>query len=263
MSKLNGKIVKAVRVSDTDLGRVVGQSLRRLRELAGLTQNELAVRLNVGQGAVSKIEHRGDVQISSLQKYVEALGATLRIDASFSAEALKAAKFENAFDADIHDEDQLVFPIFGDDLFRPKRDVVLSIRPLYSEKIFQGRKTVELRRRFPMSAPRGTTVFIYSTSPVRAMVGSAEIEEVMRLPIVEIWKQFGKSAQIDRVDFDHYFAGLDEGFALKISNARSFARPVDLSELRRRFGFEPPQSFLYATPILRMALQDEYSDVSN
>jgi len=83
MPKLNGNIVKAIRVKDSDLGRVVGQSLRALRELAGFTQGDLAKRLEVGQAAVSKIEHRGDVQISSLKKYVEALGATLRIDAAF------------------------------------------------------------------------------------------------------------------------------------------------------------------------------------
>ena len=73
MRKLSGKIVKAIRVKDSDLGRIVGQSLRALRELAGLTQTDLAARLAVGQAAVSKIENRGDVQISSLKKYVEAL----------------------------------------------------------------------------------------------------------------------------------------------------------------------------------------------
>jgi predicted transcriptional regulator len=263
MSKLNRKIVKAVRVKNTDLGRVVGESLKRLRELAGLTQNEIAVRLDVGQAAVSKIEHRGDVQISSLQKYVEALGATLRIEAAFSSDALTTLKLSEAFDPDLQDEDQLVFPIFGDEFFRSKKDVVLSVRPLYSEKIILGKKTVELRRRFPVSSPRGTIAYIYSTSPVRAMVGSVEIEGVHKLPIPEIWKKFGKMAQIDRNDFDGYFSGLEVGFALKFRNVRPFIRPIDLSELRKRFGFEPPQSFLYASPVLRTALQDEYSNVSH
>src|SRR6266851_9361133 len=40
MPKLNGKIIKAVRVKNTDLGRVVGESLKKLRELAGFTQSE-------------------------------------------------------------------------------------------------------------------------------------------------------------------------------------------------------------------------------
>lgn len=263
MPKLRGQMVKAVRVQDSELGRVVGDSLRTLRELAGLTQHELAERLNVGQAAVSKIEHRGDVQISSLQKYVRALGATLRVDAAFSADALPDLSLTSAFDHRLEDDNQLVFPIFGDDHFEPRRDVVLSVRPNYSDKIIKGKKTIELRRRFPVTAPRGTIAYIYSTTPVQAMIGSAEIAEVLKLPVPEIWQKFGKMAQIERNSFDHYFTGLKDGFALKFINVREFSRSIELPELRRRFGFEPPQSFLYATPLLCTALQNEYSDVSD
>ncbi len=263
MSKLKGKVVRAFRVKDTDLGRLVGQSLRKLREIAGLTQTDLAERLNVGQASISKIEHRGDVQISSLQKYVEALGATLHIEAAFSPSSRRDFRLEGVFEREIGDEDQLVFPIFGDDLFRPTKDVVLSVHPQYSDKIFKGIKTVELRRRFPVAAPRGITAYIYSTSPVRAMVGSTEIKDVIKLPVADIWKKFGSKAQISRSDFDKYFSGLQEGFALTMTNPKSFTRPIDLAELRERFGFEPPQSFLYATRVLRMALKDEYPNLSN
>jgi predicted transcriptional regulator len=263
MARTERKIIDAVRVKDSDFGRLVGQSLKSLRELAGLTQSDLAARLEVGQAAISKIENRGDVHISSLKKYVEALGAALRIDAALDPDSWATRHLEGAFDVDFTNDDQLVFPIFGDELFRPKRDVVLSVRPLYSDKIFEGKKTVELRRRFPLSAPRGTVAYIYSTSPIRAMVGSTEIESVNKLPVMEIWKKFGKRAQISKSDFYTYFEGLTDGFALTISNARSFSRPIDLAELRDRFGFEPPQSFLYATPDLRTALRHEYTSVSD
>lgn len=262
MSRRKGKVFQAARVHNGGLGRLVGQSLRKLRELAGLTQTDLAQRLKVGQASISKIEHRGDVQISSLQKYVEGLGAKLRIEAAFAASSAKDMRFRGVFDHE-SDENQLVFPIFGDDQFRPIRDVVLSVHPHHSDKIIRGLKTVELRRRFPVAAPRGITAYIYSTSPVRAMVGSTEITNVIKLPLGGLWKKFGKMAQIDRSDFEEYFSGLKEGFALQIANARSFARPIYLSELRERFGFEPPQSFLYATPILRTALENEYSNVSH
>jgi predicted transcriptional regulator len=191
------------------------------------------------------------------------LGAQLRIDATFPDDADVASKLKDVFDTEIADENQLVFPIFGDDLFRSQRDVVLSIRPQHSDKIFQGKKTVELRRRFPVSAPRGTIAYIYCTSPVRAMIGRAEITDIIKLPIADIWRKYGNSASIDKTEFDSYFDGLDEGFALKFANAQHLPRQLDLSELRERFGFEPPQSFLYATPVLRRALRDEYSGVSH
>jgi predicted transcriptional regulator/DNA-binding XRE family transcriptional regulator len=263
MPKRAGRVIKAIRVQNSDLGRIVGRSLKTLRELVGITQSELAKRLQVGQASISKIESRGDVQISSLQKYVHAIGATLHVEAAFSAEALCDLPFDIAFDHDFQDDDQLVFPIFGDEIFKPKRDVVLSVRPSFSDKIMEGIKTIELRRRFPVSAPSGTVAYIYSTSPVQAMVGSAEIAKVIKLPVAAIWKRFGKMAQIERDSFDEYFSGLEQGFALKFANVRPFTRPIDLSELRKRFGFEPPQSFLYATPLLRTALQDEYSNVSD
>lgn len=261
MSTLKGKVIRAVQVEGTDAGRVLGRSLRSLRELAGLTQAEMARLLNIGQASISKMEHRGDVHILSLQRYVEALGGQLRIDAAFPSDHQITSKFATAFEQG-GDDNQFVFPIFGDDLFKPQRDVVLSIRPKYTDKIMDGKKTVELRRRFPVSAPRGTVAYIYSTSPVQALVGRAEISNVMKLPVPDIWKRFGKMASIRRSDFDGYFSGLDEGFALIFANARPLERRLELPELRSRFGFEPPQSFVYATPVLRKALQDEFPNVS-
>jgi predicted transcriptional regulator/DNA-binding XRE family transcriptional regulator len=261
MNKPTTQVVNAIRTGDGEAGRVVGHSLKDLRELLGLTQAEMARRLDVPQSGITNIETAGDVPISSLAKYVEALGAKLNIAAVFPSNELSVAHLKDVFDRDTYDDDQLCFSIFGDDLFRPHRDVVLSIRPEYSHKIIAGKKTVELRRRFPLSAPRGTVAYIYSTSPDQAMVGRAEIAGVSKLPVAEIWKRYSKHALIDRSDFDSYFEGLTEGFALKFENAKPLPRHLELSELRNRFGFEPPQSFLYAKPGLRVALHHEYSNL--
>ena len=261
MASNDHTIIEAVSVGDGDAGRVVGLSLRALRHASGLTQLEMAKRLGVGRAAVSKIEQRGDVQISSLQRYVEALGARLRIDASFPSDIALASSALQLFSG-YFDADQYVLPIFRTER-SPRRDVVLSIKPTYSEKIFEGVKTVELRRRFPLSIMQGSIAYIYSTSPVRALVGAAEIIDVERLPIGALWLRHGKSASIRKPDFDSYFDGIAEGYALKIAKARPFSRPLNLGELRERFGFKAPQSFLYITPDLQRALQNEHSDLSN
>jgi predicted transcriptional regulator/DNA-binding XRE family transcriptional regulator len=261
MSKLKGKLVKALRVKHADVGRVLGGSLKRLRELAGLTQNEVAKRLRVEPAAVSKLEQRGDIQLSSLNQYVNALGATLRIDATFSPSESPAAFGDVS--AELDESDQLVFPLFPEVPRRSGRDVILSVRPQYSNKIIQGVKTIELRRRFPLVTPQGTTVYIYSASPVRAMIGSAKIVEVIKLPVPDIWRRFGKLAHIDRRHFNEYFDGANEGFAIRLTQARPFTRQLELTELRNRFGFEPPQSFIYANYHLGKALENEYSNVSD
>ena len=263
MGKLAGKIVEASAFDGKAEGAEIGPALKRLRLLSELTQVDMAARLGIQQAAISKIERGGDVHLSTIKKFVEALGASLHIDASFPAGTPLALHIRDAFDVECDDDDQLVLPLLGDEPFRPQRDVVLSIRPQYSDKILSGDKTVELRRRFPVSAPRGTMAYIYSTSPVRAMVGVAEIRDVLKLPVYQIWKKFEESAFIGKDEFDKYFDGLDFGYALVFDDVRSLTRPIPLAELREQFGFEPPQSFLYAKRDLRKALKHESAIVSH
>lgn len=54
-------------------------ALRELRALLGRTQGDVAERMGVGQAAVSRLEHRDDVTLGSLRRYVAALGGTLDI----------------------------------------------------------------------------------------------------------------------------------------------------------------------------------------
>ncbi len=55
--------------------------LRALREAAGLTQEELAQRIAITQSQLSKLERREDHRISTVRRYVAALGGELEIAA--------------------------------------------------------------------------------------------------------------------------------------------------------------------------------------
>jgi transcriptional regulator with XRE-family HTH domain len=55
--------------------------LRALREAVGLTQEELARKVVVTQSQLSKLERREDHRISTLRRYVEALGGRLEVSA--------------------------------------------------------------------------------------------------------------------------------------------------------------------------------------
>ena len=57
--------------------------LHELRRARALTQRDIAKMLNVNQPAVSKIEQRADVYVSSLRSYIEAVGGKLKIVAEF------------------------------------------------------------------------------------------------------------------------------------------------------------------------------------
>ena len=57
--------------------------LYELRHREAVSQATLAGRLEVTQGAVSKLEHSEDVRVSTLRQYLEALGARLELVAVF------------------------------------------------------------------------------------------------------------------------------------------------------------------------------------
>ena len=60
--------------------------LYELRHAEAISQVELAGRLDVTQGAISKLEHSDDVRVSTLRQYLEALGARLELVAVFEEE---------------------------------------------------------------------------------------------------------------------------------------------------------------------------------
>jgi ribosome-binding protein aMBF1 (putative translation factor) len=58
----------------------VGVLLRQAREEAGLTQEELAKKLNTKKSAVSRLEnHAEDSRLSTLERYARALGRKLHV----------------------------------------------------------------------------------------------------------------------------------------------------------------------------------------
>jgi predicted transcriptional regulator len=144
-----------------------------------------------------------------------------------------------------------------------RRDFLVSIRPTHVEKIVGGLKTVELRRRFSEDVAADAIILIYSTSPTQAIVGSATIRGVRRLPLDQLWDQFGAAACIDRQTFDGYFAGLDEGYAILLHEVKAFVRQIAAADLKEKFGFIAPQSFMYLPREYYPLLNDERVQATN
>ena len=58
----------------------IGVILRAAREDAGLTQDDLAEKLNTKKSAISRIEnHAEDIRLSTLEKFAEAIGKRLTL----------------------------------------------------------------------------------------------------------------------------------------------------------------------------------------
>ena len=58
-------------------------TLRDLRLAASHTQQDLAQALGVGQDTISRLEQRSDMLLSTMRRYVEAMGGQLELVASF------------------------------------------------------------------------------------------------------------------------------------------------------------------------------------
>ena len=58
----------------------IGVMLKEARENAGVTQEELATRLNTKKSAISRIEnHAEDVKLSTLEKFASSLGKNIEV----------------------------------------------------------------------------------------------------------------------------------------------------------------------------------------
>jgi predicted transcriptional regulator len=140
------------------------------------------------------------------------------------------------------------------DLFR--RNFVVSIHPMYASKIISGEKTVELRRRFSLGISPGSRAYIYATNPVKAVIGWATVSGIERLNIETIKRRFKVRACITDTDFDTYFGGLEQGFAIELKEPYALLHPVSASELKLQSGFLPPQSYRYASEGFLRLMED-------
>lgn len=69
--------------------------LQELRQARQFTQTSLAETLEVGQAEVSKMERRTDLYVSTLRRYIEAMGGELEIVAKFPDGSIRINQFES------------------------------------------------------------------------------------------------------------------------------------------------------------------------
>jgi len=69
-------------------------ALQELRQALQLTQRQIAGTLKLNQAAISKIEHQSDMYVSTLRRFLEAMGGELRIIAHFPQGDVAIKQFE-------------------------------------------------------------------------------------------------------------------------------------------------------------------------
>lgn len=121
-------------------------------------------------------------------------------------------------------------------------NVLLSIKPKYANTILNGEKKYEFRKVI-FKKKNVERVYIYSSSPVKKIVGSFIVGEIIEDHPERIWKKCQNKSGIAKEDFFSYFNGSEKGYAIKIVNLEPMKEPIDPRKIFQ--DFVPPQSFCY------------------
>lgn len=121
--------------------------------------------------------------------------------------------------------------------------VVLSIKPEYAFKIFDGSKKFEFRKSIFKNA-NVKSVIVYASSPVQQVIGEFEIEDILNYDLQTLWGLTQEYSGISEDFYYKYFADKEKGFAIKIKKTKKYGTPKCL---RTDFNLFPPQSFAYLT----------------
>lgn len=84
VSRLWPAFIKKMREGSAPTAGRVGASLASVRQGLGRSQAAVGDALGISQSDVSKLERRRDLRVSSLRRYIAALGGELRVTAHFA-----------------------------------------------------------------------------------------------------------------------------------------------------------------------------------
>lgn len=119
--------------------------------------------------------------------------------------------------------------------------VLLSIKPEFAEKIFEGTKKYEFRRSM-FKNPDINTIVVYASSPVQRVIGEFKIEKIINEEIDKLWEKTKEFSGISQHFFFDYFNNKEKGYAIKIKDAKKYK---DSLCIKKDYNATPPQSFMY------------------
>lgn len=120
-------------------------------------------------------------------------------------------------------------------------NVILSIKPEFANKIFNGSKKYEFRRSI-FKNPSVKKIIVYASSPIQKVIGEFEIDSILMDDLDSLWKRTKKHSGISKEFFFSYFSQKEIGYAIKIKKTKKYKTPLCL---RRDFRIIPPQSYAY------------------
>lgn len=119
--------------------------------------------------------------------------------------------------------------------------VLLSIKPEFAYKIFDGTKKFEFRKSI-FKNTNVRKVVVYASSPVQKVIGEFSIMEILNDDVETIWKITKHQSGITHDFYMSYFANKEKAYAIKIGETTRYPKARNLSDYNLNFA---PQSFAY------------------
>lgn len=119
--------------------------------------------------------------------------------------------------------------------------VLLSIKPEFALKIFDGSKRYEYRRAI-FKNQEVSRVIVYASHPIKQIIGEFEIEDILHEEPESLWVKTKHHAGISEKRFFNYFTNKSKGYAIKVKATRVYDDPLPL---RSFMISSPPQSYMY------------------
>lgn len=119
--------------------------------------------------------------------------------------------------------------------------VLLSIKPEFANKIFDGTKKYEFRKTL-FSRRDIESVIVYASFPVQAVIGEFTIAKILSNSVEEVWAETRLGAGITKAYYDEYFSSKKIANAIEIGKLNRFPQAKKLSDYNILFA---PQSFVY------------------
>jgi len=123
--------------------------------------------------------------------------------------------------------------------------ILLSIKPQFASKIFDGSKKYEFRKTiFKRNDVRNAIVYV--SSPIQRVIGEFEIDGIISDTIKNVWKKTSKFSGITQKYYESYFCNKNMAHAIKIGYVQKYSSPKCLDDYNISFA---PQSFIYLEEI--------------
>lgn len=128
--------------------------------------------------------------------------------------------------------------------------LLISLKRHHCNNVFNGKKTIEIRKRCPKSFntmgkvfAEFTKIMIYETT-IHKIIGTVEAGEIITR-FKDQWSEEEIKALCITKDEIASYQGDRKGVGIRISNPRKFNTPIPFSVLINDFGIRPPREFKY------------------